>query len=162
MSYVIIRTDMKYNQGNSIDKDKNYYVYDTTDSTIEQCNGEDICLLIDNNREFLNYRFPIWHSMYNVCITHPKLGIILRGNKLYVACLQHTYEFFNVRAIRNICISNKMLLIGVVDSQNCVCDIVISKLGCKVNDYYVTTVSYKSYGEYMGEQADVEVLRLCI
>lgn len=163
MSYIIIATARLAVTDTSINKDDICYVYDTSDGTLDKCTGDDIFLLVNKGRHFLNYAWYQWISLGDCCIANPKLGIALYDYKLYIAYQGILTEFLNVEVITWIALCDDMLVIGVVDTDYNTGVVEIDKSGFVIkDDSGWCIIGGKVCGRYKEGLAGVEVMKRCI
>lgn len=163
MAYVLMMKDeVNVDRYEYILKNGMYYVYDTTDGTIDLCSGRDIELVIDNGRQFLNYLLKSMNLLTEVCILNPNLGMHLRDNILTVAFKNSVRMVQGVHAIKFIILSNDCLELQCFDPDFNLfyCKFMLG-VGSVINPDGKERVC-KSLGRYKGNNAGAEIARRCI
>lgn len=164
MAYVIMQKgDLHVTKFNKLYNNTDYYVYDTTDGTIEVGSGRDILLLYKSGRKFLNFTFESIGFMKKVCITHEDLGICLQKGDLVVANAGKAWVVHGVRVIDHIIIGDGFLTIRVQDMSYIYKDCVFTRLACRLVDCDgLADLSYEYLGDYKLGYAGAEITRRCI
>lgn len=164
MAYIIINKDeVNIGKHAKVYLDKDFYVYDTTDSTIEQCTGRDIQLLVKHDREFLNYKWGNVNDLVGVCMVHPDIGLYLNNGIMLVAWGEHLWEISRITSLEHIVFMKDMLAL------HCYTDMIIEVVlyfqdsTCSLLDLrHRSSIVYKQLGMYKKGQAGAEIVRRCI
>lgn len=132
--YIVIHRGTKHGMA-WINSTHRYYVYDNLDNTIETCKGEDILLLLKNNRDILNYyNSGFVNHMYNMCIAHPDLGLCLRDKVVHVALGGKLWRLSAINTILYIVAFRDHLELICVTASGKRCSIKINSDSCDVED----------------------------
>lgn len=164
MSYIVMhKNDIHVSAQNKFYAGMDYYVYDSTDGTIEQCKGRDILLLCKHGRDFKNCLHGSVRYMMNMSIITSDLGICLRDNILLVASDGFLWEVNNINSILHIVLSDCALLLRCYVDRFKRLDLTFFADYCHVEDYMRTGLAtYRLLGQYKNGQAGAEIARRCV
>lgn len=161
MSYVIMHNEgVLQGLGGRVINNVDYLVYDSNDNTVEVVRGEDIQLLADNNRHFLNYRYNTLCHMTNVTIMTKSFALSLRDEVLLVAMNGFVYRVEGVRQIKDIIHRSNHGLSIALTSPNFDGGVLI----IHNDEVYCSNINFTSscLGRYSGGNAGAELVRMIV